>query len=493
MLGGNTGSAANSSIVRARKSLRRAAAIQAGAFASEIVPRVRVATASRACTRRTKASASTPPSKGIAALKPAPRERLITAATRARSATAPAQCSSSTGWPQAHNLTPLARIVTDGHGRRTGDHAGRADPRHAARVGASRAPIDDIDLFEVNEAFASVPLAWIKEPAPIRAGQRQWRRDRARPSARRDRRQADGDARTRAARAAALRPADDVRGGWHRERHDYRGAMTPGRWSASTERLGSAPDAVAPDGSEVRVLCQSGRGGMAHFELAAARGVPGRGRIARSRKSGSSSRAAGACGGGSASGDEIVEVEPGLLHHHPAVGTRFQFRSDSDETLSAIGVTMPPWPGEDGGTTTSTDLGRRRSERSNGAPARAKPPACSRRYRAVASASDGQKYDHWTSPLSWAIKRQVSTSPLAQSLLFPRGWRTAHGMGTGRLGGAGPDRLYGDGEPYHTGQFRPRRPDLRRGRRRHADRRQLLAGRPERAWRRGHPARRCRG
>ena len=30
--------------------------------------------------------------------------------------------------------------------------------------------LDDIDLFEINEAFASVPLAWLKQPAPIRRG-----------------------------------------------------------------------------------------------------------------------------------------------------------------------------------------------------------------------------------------------------------------------------------------------------------------------------------
>jgi acetyl-CoA C-acetyltransferase len=30
--------------------------------------------------------------------------------------------------------------------------------------------IDDIDLFEVNEAFASVPVAWLQKTAPIRSG-----------------------------------------------------------------------------------------------------------------------------------------------------------------------------------------------------------------------------------------------------------------------------------------------------------------------------------
>ena len=36
-------------------------------------------------------------------------------------------------------------------------------------------------------------------------------------------------------------------------------------------RLPGTPDAVAPDGSDVRVLLRLGRGSMAHFELAAGR------------------------------------------------------------------------------------------------------------------------------------------------------------------------------------------------------------------------------
>lgn len=36
-----------------------------------------------------------------------------------------------------------------------------------------------------------------------------------------------------------------------------------------TRALGAAADAVAPDGSEVRLLAASGRGSMVHFRLAA--------------------------------------------------------------------------------------------------------------------------------------------------------------------------------------------------------------------------------
>ena len=115
--------------------------------------------------------------------------------------------------------------------------------------------------------------------------------------------------------------------------------------SFETRRLGDAPDVLAPDGSEVRVLCRVGRGGMAHFTLppmAVSKAVAhrtveevwffvsGRGRMWR--------RLGGR--------EETVEVGPGASVSIP-VGTRFQFRSDSGEPLSAIGTTMPPWPGED--------------------------------------------------------------------------------------------------------------------------------------------------
>jgi hypothetical protein len=66
-----------------------------------------------------------------------------------------------------------------------------------------------------------------------------------------------------------------------------------------TRQLPEVPDAVAPDGSDVRVLLRLGRGSTAHFELA-----PGR------------------------------------------AGTHFQFRADAAGPLTAVGVTMPPWPGD---------------------------------------------------------------------------------------------------------------------------------------------------
>jgi mannose-6-phosphate isomerase-like protein (cupin superfamily) len=41
----------------------------------------------------------------------------------------------------------------------------------------------------------------------------------------------------------------------------------------------------------------------------------------------------------------VVEVSAGVCITIP-LGTWFQFRAFGDEPLSAIGVTIPPWPGE---------------------------------------------------------------------------------------------------------------------------------------------------
>ena len=112
-----------------------------------------------------------------------------------------------------------------------------------------------------------------------------------------------------------------------------------------TKRISAEPDAIAPDGSEVRVLCQLSRGGLAAFALApraiskavAHRTIEevwyftsGHGRMWR--KLGER--------------EEIVEVGAGVSISIPT-GTHFQFRCDGSEPLVAIGATMPPWPGED--------------------------------------------------------------------------------------------------------------------------------------------------
>ncbi len=113
----------------------------------------------------------------------------------------------------------------------------------------------------------------------------------------------------------------------------------------STKRLPAQPDAVAPDGSEVRVLLELPRGSLAHFTLA-----PGRTSIAVAHRSveeiwfflsgrGEMWRRLNAQ-------EEVVPVDAGVCVTLPA-GTHFQFRALGHEPLTALGVTMPPWPGGD--------------------------------------------------------------------------------------------------------------------------------------------------
>ena len=112
-----------------------------------------------------------------------------------------------------------------------------------------------------------------------------------------------------------------------------------------TKPMSAEPDVIAPDGSEVRVLCQLSRGGLTAFSLApkaVSKAVAHRtiedvwyftsGRGSMWRKLGDR--------------EEVVEVGPGISISIPT-GTHFQFRCDGAEPLVAIGATMPPWPGED--------------------------------------------------------------------------------------------------------------------------------------------------
>ena len=92
-------------------------------------------------------------------------------------------------------------------------------PVPAARKALARAglTLDDIDLFEINEAFAVVAEKFIRDlSARPREGERERRRDRARSSDRRDRLDPDRHAarRTGAARSEA-RAGHDVRSGRH--------------------------------------------------------------------------------------------------------------------------------------------------------------------------------------------------------------------------------------------------------------------------------------
>ena len=87
--------------------------------------------------------------------------------------------------------------------------------------------VDDIDVAEINEAFASVVLAWQKELGfTRRADQPQRRRHRPRPPARRHRRGAAHQGPPRAgAHRRPLRPRVDVLRRRPRHRHHHRAPL----------------------------------------------------------------------------------------------------------------------------------------------------------------------------------------------------------------------------------------------------------------------------
>lgn len=112
-----------------------------------------------------------------------------------------------------------------------------------------------------------------------------------------------------------------------------------------TKPLPKDRDVVAPDGSDVRVLLGLQGGGMAHFRLG-----PGEtSRAVTHRTVEEIWFFTSGCGemwreqGGE---EEVVEVSRGVCLTIP-LGTCFQFRSRGNGPLEAIGVTMPPWPGEE--------------------------------------------------------------------------------------------------------------------------------------------------
>lgn len=115
-----------------------------------------------------------------------------------------------------------------------------------------------------------------------------------------------------------------------------------------TKRLVSTADETAPDGSEVRVLLALEGGSMAHFQLAAGEVskpvahkmvdevwfiLGGRGEMWRRK----------------GDQEEVTSIESGISLTLPC-GTHFQFRSLGEEPLTAIGATIPPWPGPDEAT-----------------------------------------------------------------------------------------------------------------------------------------------
>jgi len=112
----------------------------------------------------------------------------------------------------------------------------------------------------------------------------------------------------------------------------------------TTTLLRDHADAIAPDGSEVRMLVELSRGSMAHFTLPPGKVsravrhrtieelwyiVAGKGEMWRSQ----------------GEEEDIVTLQPGVALSIP-VGCSFQFRAGENAALQAVGVAMPPWPGE---------------------------------------------------------------------------------------------------------------------------------------------------
>jgi mannose-6-phosphate isomerase-like protein (cupin superfamily) len=112
----------------------------------------------------------------------------------------------------------------------------------------------------------------------------------------------------------------------------------------ATKRLPVQRDAVAPDGSDVRILLALSAGSLAHFELA-----PGSTSVAVAHRTVEEIwyflNGRGEMWRRLSAHEEIVPVDAGVSITLP-VGTHFQFRSFGSQPLVALGITMPPWPGD---------------------------------------------------------------------------------------------------------------------------------------------------
>jgi mannose-6-phosphate isomerase-like protein (cupin superfamily) len=113
----------------------------------------------------------------------------------------------------------------------------------------------------------------------------------------------------------------------------------------ASRMLPQIPDATAPDGSDVRILCALKGGGMAHFTLAP-------GRVSKAVRHRTVEEiwfitvGAGEMWRKTADEESVTALAPGLSLTIP-LGSAFQFRATGDGPLEAVAITMPPWPGED--------------------------------------------------------------------------------------------------------------------------------------------------
>jgi mannose-6-phosphate isomerase-like protein (cupin superfamily) len=113
---------------------------------------------------------------------------------------------------------------------------------------------------------------------------------------------------------------------------------------AETKRASTAADALAPDGSEVRLLCATARGSMAHFRL-----MPGAVSRAVAHRTVEEIwyvlAGAGRLWCRLGERDVASVLEPGVSATI-STGAHFQFRNDGAIPLDIVAVTMPPWPGD---------------------------------------------------------------------------------------------------------------------------------------------------
>lgn len=144
---------------------RAASATQSGAFKNEIVPvNITLPDGSSAIHEIDEGIRSDATAESMAAVKLLMEGGVITAANASQICDgSSAVLVVSEAALKAHNLTPLARIhnltVTGGDPIIMLEEPLFATDRALKRAGMK---IDDIDIYEVNEAFASVPLAWLK-------------------------------------------------------------------------------------------------------------------------------------------------------------------------------------------------------------------------------------------------------------------------------------------------------------------------------------------
>jgi acetyl-CoA C-acetyltransferase len=143
---------------------RAAAAIDAKAFDAEIVPvRVPLADGSEVVHDRDEGVRLDCSLEGLAKLEPISKGGVQTAGNSSQMCDgSSALLVASARAVKTHGFKPLARIVnltvTAGDPVIMLEEPLYATPKALARAGLKLA---DIDLFEVNEAFASVPMAWL--------------------------------------------------------------------------------------------------------------------------------------------------------------------------------------------------------------------------------------------------------------------------------------------------------------------------------------------